>query len=118
MVATPHPLPYWFASGLSFFPGLLLIAAAACIPLGRLPRRRLAARAATAGAGAALAILSAAPLPPWACGLGGAVVAAMAVGIAKAGADVAIWARNAERNAEVVEEIASRAALRSRRGAC
>ncbi|NLF32056.1 MAG: hypothetical protein GX591_14360 [Planctomycetes bacterium] len=80
MVATPHPLPYWFASGLSFFPGLLLIAAAACIPLGRLPRRRLAARAATAGAGAALAILSAAPLPPWACGLGGAVVAAMAVG--------------------------------------
>ncbi len=32
---------------------------------------------------------------------------AMAVGIAKAGADVAIWARNAERNAEVVEEIAA-----------
>ncbi len=80
MIATPHPLTYWFISGLAFFPGLALIVAAACVPPGRIPWRRLAVRAAMALGGAALVVLSATPLPTWAYAAGGAAVAAMVVG--------------------------------------
>ncbi len=75
-----HPLLFWFASGLSFFPGVVLILIASVTPVFGKPKRSALLRRALVVGGVFLIVLSATPLSTWVYTLGLISVAAMAVG--------------------------------------